>query len=97
MKKQLSLPQYAGMLCHQKSFINFLREKSKKNEVPMNEAMYSNSADWAADYLRFKCGIDSRAYLATNTVAAGKFQAITKEFDTWNLENQYSDNISRMD
>lgn len=96
-KKPLSLPQHAGMLCNQKSFIAYLREKNKAGSVPMNEAMYPNSAEWAADYIRCKCGIESRAYLASNPVAANKFQNIVKDFDSWNLQNQYSDNISRMD
>lgn len=95
MQKQLSLPQHAGILCNQKSFIKYLREKSAR-EVPMSELMYPNSADWAADYIRFKCGVESRAYLATNIVAAGKFQNLVKDFNAWEVQNQYSDNISRM-
>ncbi len=95
MQKQLSLPQHAGMLCNQKSFIKYLREKCA-NEMPMSESMYPNSADWAADCIRFKCGIESRSYLATNEVAALKFRSLLKNYEAWDLQNKYSDNFSRM-
>lgn len=61
----------AGMLCRDKTFLEWLVKKG---------VIFSHSEEEAIEYLHSACGIKSRADLATNAVALGRFEAIRNEF-----------------
>ncbi len=81
IKRPLSLPQKAGILCSDKLFHEW--------------GLFENASE-AAIFLRRKCGITSRSELSVNITAIAKYNILVDEFETWKLENQYADNIERM-
>ena len=71
---ELPLAQQAGIRCNEESFQRFLRE---------NGDAQCDSDDKAAEYVRFICGVKSRAELAANSKAASKWRDLDRQFQAW--------------
>lgn len=62
------LAQAAGILCAEKAFQKWC---------------HSDNAEEAADYVRIRCGIESRAHLDHDQEAARLFREMRLEYETW--------------
>lgn len=62
------LAQSAGMLCAEKAFWQFTD---------------STNSDEAADYIRTRCAIESRAHLDHDEEAASRFRDMKLEYEAW--------------
>lgn len=60
-----------------------------------SSAVIPTRQDGCATYIRYYCGIESRAEIATNINAQNKFKQLLAEFKAWKLSEQYADNLSR--
>lgn len=71
------LARRAGILCSEGAFQKFLTERIGRP--------YANvtNAEEAADYVRFKCEVNSRAELDHNPEAADRFRALDSEYVAW--------------
>jgi hypothetical protein len=72
----LPKPTQAGILCNDEQFQKFAAEIAIGYD-----AQFSPTA--AAEFLRRKCDIRSRAELATNPAAADRLDALRTDFDAW--------------
>lgn len=80
----------AVMLCNDLSF----QKWSAQNNLTIN---ICNPNGIHATQLIYKyCLITSRSELANNIVAQAKFRELLELYKTWQLENQYSDNLERV-
>lgn len=70
------LSQIAGMLCGVGSFQQFILENSKDWD-------HRPTSDEAAVWLRTVCGVESRAELNTNQIAAQRFVKIRADYNAW--------------
>lgn len=71
---ELSPTMQAGIRCATPAFWKFLREEGD-SEV--------NSEAEAATYVRLICGVNTRAALATNKIAAGKWRKLDDQHIGW--------------
>ncbi len=62
------LAQEAGILCTQKAF---------------HQWCDATDVDGAADYIRTRCGVSSRAHLDHNQAAAREFHELKREYNAW--------------
>jgi hypothetical protein len=70
------LSQVAAILCNIVAFRRFIFE-----QYPGLDSM--PTADEAADWLRDKCGVQSRREFDTDDAAAANFRRIRSEYDAW--------------
>lgn len=78
-RKGSKLAQRAGILCAEGAFQKFLTERIGKPYFNVT------NAEEAADYVRVKCDINSRAELDHNPEAADKFRALDSEYTAWRV------------
>jgi len=71
---ELPIASQAALLCQREAFWRFLEEE--KAQPCMTE-------DGAGNAVRYLCGVQSRAELATNAKAAAKFVELSIEFEAW--------------
>jgi hypothetical protein len=71
------LAQWAGIVCVEGSFGEFLAEKYWRTD-PM-------AVSDPVVFLRTYCGVSSRAELDHNVQAAAKFRNLMREFEAWKL------------
>ena len=71
------LARNAAQVCNGPGFQRFASVKL----IPRPPGM--SDIDVAAEYMRQRCGIDSRAELDNSTAAAQRFRALMHEFRTW--------------
>lgn len=76
-RKGGKLAQRAGILCAEGGFQKFLTERINKPYCVVA------NADEAADYVRVKCEVKSRAELDHDVEAARKFNALEMEYKAW--------------
>lgn len=72
----LPIPQQAGILCNDPRFQHFAAVR-----CGFPGGQFSSQA--AAEFIRDICMISSRRDLASNHVAAARFQALRTDFDAW--------------
>ena len=83
---ELPIAQQAALLCDREAFWNFLKEE---HPMTWNECCRDHDkrvipgADAAKFCLYELCDITSRAELSTNTRAAGVFQTLSLDFESW--------------
>lgn len=71
---ELSIAQQAGIMCNEKGFQTFVKEKSPHFEATTEDA---------AQYVRQLCGVNSRANIEGKPDAERKFRALRVEYDNW--------------
>lgn len=90
----------AVILCNERAFEDYCYEKyavtSEAIKFQMNSHNCSVVVARCINVIYQECNIKSRSELATNLEAQTKFRELLAKFDAWKLENQYSDNLSRI-
>lgn len=71
----LSLAQQAGIRCSEPAFQKFLRDIGDMKEC--------NTADDAATYVRFICGVGSRRDIENNLAARAKWVDLETRYQVW--------------
>lgn len=75
---ELSPAQQAGIKCQEPSFWRFLNGRDDVDSI--------SSADSAAMWVRFECGVKSRADLNTDPASAERWLSLLREYETWMLD-----------
>jgi hypothetical protein len=73
---ELPLPQQAALMCNSAGFWTFLNER-------LPRGFRVESAEHAADWLRAKCKVASRAEIKPHTEAGEEFSDIRREYEAW--------------
>ena len=73
-RKEMTLSQWAGMLCQVHQFQTFLVERC-------NGASVSERS--AAGNVRFLCGVNSRSDIKEGTEAGKRWKALKTDYDEW--------------
>lgn len=71
------LAQKAGILCGQGAFRQWAATVGEYDGIAMLDA------DMAADFIRERCGVSSRAHLDHDQVAAKNFNEMNREYEAW--------------
>lgn len=74
----LAPAQQAGIRCNEPRFHAFLREKGFMTSCA--------TADDAATYVRFVCGVDSRAKIGKDSASLVKWKELEVEYQAWLIE-----------
>lgn len=72
------LAKRAGILCEELAFLVWLQEKVGDYDRQIQQ-------DYCVDYVRDRCGVESRAELDHNPEAARKFKDLVAEFEAWKV------------
>lgn len=67
--QEIPFAQQAALLCDRPAFARFVQERYKESSP--------------VEFLRFFCGVNSRADIKPDTEAAAKFLDLSNEFETW--------------
>jgi hypothetical protein len=73
-----SLAQQAGILCNDGTFIRWAHEHATGEEE-----FHGMSSEAAAEYIRFHCGVKSRAHLDHDAEAARRFRDLKADYELW--------------
>lgn len=84
-KREMTLPQYVGMICQDENFQTFINEKFV-DIVEHYEIDYPTDKI-VAEIVRAECGVISRSEINYDTPAQKKWSALYSDFKSW-LEKQ---------
>lgn len=73
-----TLAQQAGILCNDFAFVRYAHEHATGEEE-----FSGMSIEAAAEYVRFHCGVKSRADLDKDELAARKFRDLRADYKLW--------------
>lgn len=69
---QTNYAQQAGILCNEGGFIRYAELQG-----------YAPTSEGAADFVRYECGVKSRAQIDGSADAMAKFRALRADYDLW--------------
>lgn len=81
----LPLSQQAALRCNDTEFRTFVAQLDGEGMFLMYDT------DMAADYVRGRCGVSSRAELNTSKDAARHWGILESNFQAWRTDRQYAD------